>query len=243
MKHVMKVWVASRNFQFPLLFPTKGHMEMLSMPRVSICLVNTMSSKCTPRFLEVPTDAHGILLYMENNYFYFSMHSSSLYHIHELAMRVPRLHKYYTSSVWCHTASWLEPVSLTLRTSLRLRQIKLNDSSSLCKDISVYVKPVIVTRLDTVRCSRRNSRSLTREDEAEILTPRKVVFKRYALHSKRIPYIWVSEDVICLASHQDALSLSVQSFAWTPQVLRAWIYTFSHSTNHSAVHLPTYETR
>ena len=147
-------------------------------------------------------------------------------------MRAPRLHEYYTSSVQCHTASQLEPVSLTLRTSPRLRQIKLDDSSSheychvtsrtrshaLREDVSVYTKPVIMTRLDMVRCSRRNSQSPTRKDKAEILTPCEVVFKRYALHSKRIPYIWVSEDVIRLASHQDALSSSVQSFAWTPQV-------------------------
>ena len=75
--------------------------------------------------------AHGILLYMENNYFYFSMHSSSLYSIFaNWLCKCPRLHEYYTSSVWCHTTSRLEPVSLTLRTSPRLRQIKLNDSSS-----------------------------------------------------------------------------------------------------------------
>ena len=161
-------------------------------------------------------DAHGILLYMENNYFYFSMHSSSLYSIFaNWLCEHPRIHEYYTSSIWCHTTSWLEPVSLTLRTSLRLRQIKLDDSSSheychvtshmrshgLCEDVSVYAKPVVAMRLDTVRCSRWNSQSPTREDEAEILTPCKVVFKHYALHSKWIPYIWVSEDIIRLASH------------------------------------------
>ena len=61
-------------------------------------------------------DAHGILLYMENNYFYFSMHSSSLYSIFaNWLCECPRLHKYYTSSVRCHTTSWLEPVSLSLK--------------------------------------------------------------------------------------------------------------------------------
>ena len=55
-------------------------------------------------FLDV--DAHRILLYTENDYFYFSMHSSSLYSIfvNWLCER-PRLHKYYTSSVRCHTTS------------------------------------------------------------------------------------------------------------------------------------------
>ena len=159
------------------------------------------------------TDVHRILLYMENNYFCFSMHSSSLYSIFmNWLCEHPRIHEYYTSSVWCHTTSRLEPVSLT---SSRLRQIKLDDSSShkYChvtsrtwshafhEDISVYVKPVIATWLDMVKCSRRNSQSPTHEDEAEILTPHKVVFKHYALHSKRIPYIWVSEDVIYLALH------------------------------------------
>ena len=61
-------------------------------------------------------DAHGILLYTENDYFYFSMHSSSLYSIFAnwLCER-PRLHEYYTSSVRCHTTSRLEPVSLSLK--------------------------------------------------------------------------------------------------------------------------------
>ena len=86
---------------------------------------------------------------------------------------------------------------------MRLRQIKLDDSSSheyghvisrtrshaLHKDVSVYTKLVIGMRLDMVRCSRRNSRSPTREDKAEILTSCEVVFKRYAIDSKRIPYI------------------------------------------------------
>ena len=128
---------------------------------------------------------HGILLYMENNYFYFSMHSSSLYSIFtNWLYERPRIHKYYTSSVQCHSTSQLEPVSFTLRTSLRLRQIKLNDSSSLCKDISVYVKPVVTTQLDTVKFIRQNSQSLTCKDKAEILTPHEVVFKCYTLHSK-----------------------------------------------------------
>ena len=144
------------------------------------------------------------------------MHSSSLYSIFvNWLCKRPRIHKYYTSSVQCHTTSQLEPVSLTLRTSPRLRQIKLDDSSSheychmtshmrshaFCKDVSVYVKPVVTTRLEMVKCSRQNSQSLTCEDKAEILTPHKVVFKCYALHSKRIPYIRVSEDIIRLASH------------------------------------------
>ena len=62
-------------------------------------------------FLCVDDDAHGILLYTENDYFYFSMHSSSLYSIFAnwLCER-PRLHEYYTSSVRCHTTSRLEPV-------------------------------------------------------------------------------------------------------------------------------------
>ena len=147
-------------------------------------------------------DAHGILLYMENDYFCFSMHSSSLYSIFtNWLCECPRIHEYYTSSFRCHTTSWSEPVSLTLRTSLRLRQIKLNDSSSheychvtshmwshaLCEDVSVYAKPVVTTQLDTVKCSRQNSQSPTCEDEAEILTPHEVVFKHYALHSKQIP--------------------------------------------------------
>ena len=161
-------------------------------------------------------DAHGILLYTENDYFCFSMHSSSLYSIFvNWLCKHPRIHKYYTSSVQCHTTSRLEPVSLTLKTSPRLRQIKLDDSSShkychmtscmqshgLHEDVSVYAKPVVTTQLDTVRCSRWNLWSLTHEDEAEILTPREVVFKCYALHSKWIPYIRVSEDVIRLALH------------------------------------------
>ena len=144
------------------------------------------------------------------------MHSSSLYSIFvNWLCECPRIHKYYTSSVHRHTTSRLEPVSLTLRTSLRLRQIKLDDSSSheychmishtwshaLCEDISVYVKPVVTTQLDMVRCNRWNSWSPIREDEAEILIPREVVFKCYAIHSKQLPYIWVSEDVIRLASH------------------------------------------
>ena len=98
-------------------------------------------------------DAHGILLYTENNYFYFSMHSSSLYSIFtNWLYEHPRIHEYYTSSIRCHSTSWLEPVSLTLRTSPRLRQIKLNDSSrhkychvtsrtwshALHEDVSVY---------------------------------------------------------------------------------------------------------
>ena len=77
--------------------------------------------------------------------------------------------------------------------------ISCTRSHALHKDVSVYVKPVVTMRLDTVRCSRRNSWSPTCEDEAEILTPHKVVFKHYALHSKQIPYIRVSEDVIHLA--------------------------------------------
>ena len=161
-------------------------------------------------------DVHRILLYMENNYFCFSMHSSSFYSLFaNWLYKHPRIHEYYTSSIWCHSTSRLEPVSLTLRTSPRLRQIKLDDSSrheychvtshmwshALHEDVSVYVKPVVTMQLDTVKFIRRNSRSPTRGDEAEILTPRKVVFKRYALHSKQIPYIQVSEDVIHLASH------------------------------------------
>ena len=63
-------------------------------------------------------------------------------------------------------------------------------SHALREDVSVYVKLVAETRLDTVRCSRRNSRSPICEDEAEILTSREVVFKHYAIDSKRIPYIW-----------------------------------------------------
>ena len=183
------------------------------------------------------------------------MHSSSLYSIFaNWLYEHPRIHKYYTSSVRCHSSSRLEPVSLTLRTSLRLRQIKLDDSSrhkychvtsctwshALHEDASVYAKPVVVMRLDTVKFIRQNSQSLNHEDKAEILTLRKVVFKCYAHHGKRIPYIWVSEDVICLASHWYALSSSVQSFAWTPKVSWAWIYTFLHSINHSAVHLTKY---
>ena len=125
-------------------------------------------------FKPLPTiDAHGILLYTESNYFCFSMHSSSLYSIFtNWLCECPRICEYYTSSVWCHTTSWLEPVSLTLRTSPRLRQIKLDDSSShkychvishmwshaLHEDVSVYTKPVVATWLDTVKCSRRNSR-------------------------------------------------------------------------------------
>ena len=133
---------------------------------------------------------------MENNYFYFSMHSSSLYSIFtNWLCKHPRPHEYYTSSVQCHTTSRLEPVSLRLRTSLRLRQIKLDDSSSheychvisctwshaLCEDVSVYAKPVAATQLDTVRCSRRNSWSPTREDETKILTLAK-------LYSNIMPY-------------------------------------------------------
>ena len=144
------------------------------------------------------------------------MHSSSLYSIFvNWLCECPMIHKYYTSSIHCHTTSRLEPASLTLRTSLRLRQIKLDGSSSheychmishtwshaLHKDISVYVKPVVATQLDMVRCNRWNSWSPTCEDEAEILTPHEVVFKCYAIHSKWIPYIRVSEDVIHLASH------------------------------------------
>ena len=53
-------------------------------------------------------------------------------------------------------------------------------SHALHEDVSVYAKPVVATRLDTVRCSRRNSWSLTRKDEAEILTSHEVVFKCYA---------------------------------------------------------------
>ena len=116
------------------------------------------------------SDVHGILLYTENDYFYFSMHSSFLYSIFaNWLCECPRIHEYYPSSVQCHTTSRLEPVSLTLRTSLRLRQIKLDDSSSheychvtshmrshaLHGDVSVYAKPVIVTRLDMVRCHLR----------------------------------------------------------------------------------------
>ena len=97
---------------------------------------------------------------MENDYFYFSMCSSSLYSIFvNWLCKRPRIHEYYTSSVRCHTTSQLEPVSLTLRTSLRLRQIKLDDSSSheychmtshmwshaLREDVSVYAKPVVAT--------------------------------------------------------------------------------------------------
>ena len=162
------------------------------------------------------SDAHRILLYTENNYFCFFMHSSSLYSIFmNWLYKRPRIHKYYTSSVWCHSTLRLEPVSLTLKTSLRLRQIKLDNSSSheychvtfcmqshaLHKDISVYVKPVIVTQLNMVKFIRWNSWSPTCKDEAEILTPREVVFKCYALHSKQIPYIQVSEDIIRLALH------------------------------------------
>ena len=46
-----------------------------------------------------PVDVHGILLY-KNNYFYFSMHSSSLYSIFvNWLCKRPRLHEYYTSSI------------------------------------------------------------------------------------------------------------------------------------------------
>ena len=62
-------------------------------------------------------------------------------------------------------------------------------SHALRKDVSVYAKLVVEMRLDTVICSRQNSRSPIREDEAEILTSREVVFKHYAIDSKRIPYI------------------------------------------------------
>ena len=200
-------------------------------------------------------DAHGILLYTENDYFYFSMHSSSLYSIFaNWLYEHPRIHKYYMSSVRCHSSSQLEPVSLTLRTSLRLRQLKLNDSSrheychvtsrtwshALHEDISVYTKPVVMTRLDTVKFIRRNSWNPNHEDKAEILTLHEVVFKCYACHGKWIPYIQVSEDIICLASHWYTLSSSVQSFAWTPKVSWAWIYKFLHSINRSAVHSTTY---
>ena len=61
-------------------------------------------------------------------------------------------------------------------------------SHALRKDVSVYTKLVIETRLDTVRCSRQNSRSPIREDEAEILTTREVVFKHYAIASKYHTY-------------------------------------------------------
>ena len=184
------------------------------------------------------------------------MHSSSLYSIFtNWLYEHPRILKYYTSSVWCHSSSQLEPVSLTLRTSLRLRQIKLDDSSrheychmtsctwshALHEDVSVYAKPVVVMQLNMVKFIRQNSQSLNRKDKAEILTLHKVVFKHYAHHSKQIPYIWVSEDVIHLALHWYALSSSVESFAWTPKVSRAWIYTFLHSINHSASIWPSTE--
>ena len=48
------VWVASRSFLFPLLFANERCMAKLIVPRVSICVVNTMSSKGTPRLLEDP---------------------------------------------------------------------------------------------------------------------------------------------------------------------------------------------
>ena len=67
--------------------------------------------------------------------------------------------------------------------------ISRTQSHALREDVSVYAKLVIETRLDTVRCSRRNSQSPIREDEAETLTSREVVFKHYAIDSKRIPYI------------------------------------------------------
>ena len=61
------------------------------------------ASKC---YSSACGDAHGILLYMENDYFYFSMHSSSLYSIFmNWLCEGPRLHEYYTSSVQCHTTS------------------------------------------------------------------------------------------------------------------------------------------
>ena len=57
----------------------------------------------TQDFLLIQTvtgDAHGILLYMENDYFCFSMHSSSLYSIFaNWLYEHPRIHKYYTSFV------------------------------------------------------------------------------------------------------------------------------------------------
>ena len=62
-------------------------------------------------------------------------------------------------------------------------------SHALREDVSVYTKLVVEMRLDTVICSRRNSWSPIREDEAEILTSHEVVFKHYAIDSKRIPYI------------------------------------------------------
>ena len=192
----------------------------------------------------IDIDVHGILLCTENNYFYFSMPSSSLY-----SVLADWLHEYYTSSVRCHSSSWLEPVSLTLPASLRLRQIKLYDSSRvLSRDVPHVVTCTSQGCLSIRKISCRNATwyglihqakymSLNREDNAEILTLREVVFKCYAHHGKRISYIWVTEG----ASYWHALNLSVKNFTWPSKVSRAWIYTFLHSTSHSAVHSPMYE--
>ena len=69
-------------------------------------------------------------------------------------------------------------------------------SHALREDASVYTKSVVATQLDTVQFIRRNTRAPNCEDNAEILTLREVVFKRYTRHGKRIPYIQVSEGVI-----------------------------------------------
>ena len=121
-----------------MLFDVLGHMLSTWQSRYSsLCLYFAMTRIRLPNIFLVwwnteyqefelvdigCVDVHGILPYMENDYFYISIPSSSLYSVlAKWLYERPRTHMHYMSSVQCHCSSWLEPVSLTLRTSLRLR--------------------------------------------------------------------------------------------------------------------------